>query len=281
MRTTTIELLVVGVVATLMTSLGHGPIAADQVRDGFGPEATTALMQAYLVCIALVVLPLAVSGLQRREALLAARAGEEQFRRSFTESLIGMLLLRRTADGMVVAEVNEVAARQLGARPSQLLGRVWRGGLDAADEERLQDAAERILSRELDSWAAEVRLPGRSTAVGAARGHRRSTGRGRADAERAAGRPHHRAGGAGRLEEERDFTLAVLDSANTLIIVIDHEARIVRFNPAAEKLSGYAVRRGPGPTGLRRSSVPPWAGGSASTCPLRTPDADPDQVEED
>jgi PAS domain S-box-containing protein len=241
MRTTTVELLVAGVVATLMTSLGHGPIAADQVLDSFSPEATTALMQAYLVCLALVVLPLAVSGLQRREALLAARAGEEQFRRSFTDSLIGMLLLRRTPDGLVVVEVNEVAARQFGAVPDELLGRVWRNGLAAADEEQLQVAAERILAREEDSWAAEVRL-----------GHEHQrwarlavTGLDRPGGERMLSvqlvdlTTEREA--LADLEGERDFTQAVLDSANTLIIVIDHEGRAVRFNPAAEKLSGYSL----------------------------------------
>ena len=40
------------------------------------------------------------------------------------------------------------------------------------------------------------------------------------------------------LERERDFTAAVLDTANTLIVVLDEHGRIVRFNPAAEKLSG-------------------------------------------
>jgi PAS domain S-box-containing protein len=241
MRTTTVELLVVGVIATLMTSLGHGPIAADQVKDGLSPEATTALMQAYLVCIALVVLPLAVSGLQRREALLAARAGEEQFRRSFTDSLIGMLLLRRTTDGLVVAEVNDVAARQFGAAPDELLGRVWRNGLAAADEERLREACERILAREQDSWAAEVRLGHEDqgwarlavTALDRPGGERMlSVQLVDLTTEREA---------LADLEGERDFTQAVLDSANTLIIVIDHEGRVVRFNPAAEKLSGYVV----------------------------------------
>jgi PAS domain S-box-containing protein len=197
-------------------------------------------MQAYLVCVALVVLPLAVSGLQRREALLRARAGEEQFRRSFTESLIGMLLLRRTADGLVVAEVNDVAAQQLGTRPDQLLGQVWRDGLEDADQERLQHACDRILSRQQDTWVAEVRLGPQ---------HRRwarlavtaldRPGRERMLSVQLVDLTTEREA-LDDLEAARDFTEAVLDSTNTLIIVIDHEGRVVRFNPAAEHLSGYA-----------------------------------------
>ena len=41
------------------------------------------------------------------------------------------------------------------------------------------------------------------------------------------------------LEDERDFTAAILDTTNTLIIVLDRLGRVVRFNPAAETLSGY------------------------------------------
>ena len=82
------------------------------------------------------------------------------------------------------------------------------------------------------------------------------------------------------LEEERDFTLAVLDSANTLIIVIDHEARIVRFNPAAEKLSGYTADE---VRGRPVSEVVGPALGRRLREHLSAPHshADPDQVEED
>ena len=44
------------------------------------------------------------------------------------------------------------------------------------------------------------------------------------------------------LEHERDFTAAVLDTTNTLIVVLDQHGSIVRFNPAAEKVSGLAPR---------------------------------------
>jgi integral membrane sensor domain MASE1 len=64
-RLVTVELLGAGVVASVMTSLGNGPIAHDLVEDSLHPEVVSALMQAYLVCLALVVLPLALSTRQR------------------------------------------------------------------------------------------------------------------------------------------------------------------------------------------------------------------------
>ena len=69
LRAVTVELLLVGVVTSVATSLGHGPIAHDLVQDGLRPETVTGLVQTYLATIALVVLPLALAGAQRREAL--------------------------------------------------------------------------------------------------------------------------------------------------------------------------------------------------------------------
>jgi PAS domain S-box-containing protein len=41
------------------------------------------------------------------------------------------------------------------------------------------------------------------------------------------------------LERERDFTSAVLSTAGALVVVLDSEGRIVRFNRACERLTGY------------------------------------------
>ena len=43
------------------------------------------------------------------------------------------------------------------------------------------------------------------------------------------------------LREQRDFTNAVLDTAGSLVIVTDREARIERFNRAAEEHTGFAA----------------------------------------
>lgn len=44
-----------------------------------------------------------------------------------------------------------------------------------------------------------------------------------------------------QLSEERNFTNAVLDNAGALIVVLDRAGRIVRFNQACERLSGYIL----------------------------------------
>jgi PAS domain S-box-containing protein len=45
----------------------------------------------------------------------------------------------------------------------------------------------------------------------------------------------------GSLKQERDFTNAVIDTAGALVVVLDPEGHILRFNRAAEQLSGYSL----------------------------------------
>ena len=42
------------------------------------------------------------------------------------------------------------------------------------------------------------------------------------------------------LHSERDFISAVVDTVGSLVVVIDRQARIIRFNRTCEKLTGYA-----------------------------------------
>ena len=46
------------------------------------------------------------------------------------------------------------------------------------------------------------------------------------------------------LKNERDFTAALLDTVGALIVVLDREGRVVRFNHACELVSGFALRHG-------------------------------------
>jgi PAS domain S-box-containing protein len=44
-----------------------------------------------------------------------------------------------------------------------------------------------------------------------------------------------------KLQEERDFNTAILDTAGALVIVLDKEGRIMRFNRACEDITGYST----------------------------------------
>jgi PAS domain S-box-containing protein len=43
------------------------------------------------------------------------------------------------------------------------------------------------------------------------------------------------------IQRERDFIAAVTDAANTLIVVVDRESRVVQFNQAAQTLTGFEL----------------------------------------
>jgi len=43
------------------------------------------------------------------------------------------------------------------------------------------------------------------------------------------------------LHHEQLFVSAILDTSSALILVLDQKGRIIRFNQACEKLSGYTV----------------------------------------
>ncbi len=49
-----------------------------------------------------------------------------------------------------------------------------------------------------------------------------------------------------RLRAEHEFLTAVLDTADALVVVLDPDARIVRFNPACERASGYRAEEAAG-----------------------------------
>jgi diguanylate cyclase (GGDEF)-like protein/PAS domain S-box-containing protein len=44
-----------------------------------------------------------------------------------------------------------------------------------------------------------------------------------------------------QLQKERDFSSAVIDTAGSLVLILDREGRIVRFNQAAEALTGFSI----------------------------------------
>lgn len=43
------------------------------------------------------------------------------------------------------------------------------------------------------------------------------------------------------LEQERDFTAAVLDTVNALVVVLDSQGRIIRFNRNCQQITGYSL----------------------------------------
>jgi PAS domain S-box-containing protein len=172
-------------------------------------------------------------------AAQALRASEERFRSYFELGLIGMTITSPTK-GWV--EVNDEICRILGYERSELLRMTW-AELTHPDD-LTADVAHfnRVLAGETDGYAIDkrfIRKDGRVIdATISVKCLRQANGSvdyfvallqditERKIAERAL-----------RKGEER--MRAVLESALDCIVTIDHQGRVVEFNPAAEKTFGY------------------------------------------
>ena len=109
----TIELLVTCLVAILLTGRGRGPFGNTGPAGAISLELAAPLVQSFILAGALVVLPLTMAVTQRRLALEVLTERERLFRRNFTESMTGMLLLGLRGDRLEIVDANETALQLL------------------------------------------------------------------------------------------------------------------------------------------------------------------------
>ncbi len=148
-RTATLQLFVIALVAVRFTAEGRGPFF-NVAGGGRGPNTISALTDAFLVSSALTILPLAVVVAQRAAAIAEISSREEMFRQGFRQSLLGMMLLRRVGDALRVAEFNDQTAEMLGVSPEQMMDSDW---LDLIGEGIVGERPEPG-----KPWRGEVRL---------------------------------------------------------------------------------------------------------------------------
>lgn len=236
LRTVSYELIVVGVLTTTLTAAGGGPFALS-VRSGITTATTASLVQSFLIVTALVALPLAVAVDQRRVALTRVTQSEELFRKSFSESFVGMLLLHRSPDGLRIRELNQTAADILGGSPEDLEGRLLAPLLRTRTD--LDDVAAHLEQGELAGFREELWLtstPPRRVGV-AISPLSTSDDDPMFSAQMIDITEMHEANA--RLRTEKDFTDAILNTSAALIVVVDVEGEVVGLNPAGERASGY------------------------------------------
>jgi PAS domain S-box-containing protein len=153
-RALALEAVAAGLIVTVLATAGGGPFGSDA---DISARARDALVQLDLVVIALVSLPLALNVSQRRAALREAVAVGETYRRSLTESVIGTLLLRPSAGGLHVLDLNEPAGELLGVRREDLLGRDWAQAL-GPHAGLVVDAAREMTAGRRSGWEHELWL---------------------------------------------------------------------------------------------------------------------------
>jgi diguanylate cyclase (GGDEF)-like protein/PAS domain S-box-containing protein len=148
-RTATWQLFAIAMVAVVFTTEGRGPFfaVAGVLRT---PSTIGALTQVFLISSALILLPLAVVVAQRAAALEEILTREDMFRQGFTQSLLGMMMLRRSGGTLRVAEFNDRSVGMLGMTADQLIDSDW---VEIIREGIVGDGP--VLG---ESWRGEVRL---------------------------------------------------------------------------------------------------------------------------
>ncbi len=230
-RVTAVELVVFATAVTVLTQLGNGPFTG----QGMGQVASAGVAQAYLACTVLLTLPLAVLLHERNRLFDSVQSERRLFRASFTDSLVGQLILRQGPDGLRIDEVNQTASALLDRSPEDLTGR------EVGEVIVVQGAAG--LAGRLDAsgsgWRGQGGVVGRPDARVTIAVSRISAGESGpvwsvqlldVTAEQRA----HR-----QLMEAEKLTSATLDTTACIILVTDLDARIVRMNAATTQMTGY------------------------------------------
>ncbi|GAB3872222.1 sensor histidine kinase [Terrabacter terrigena] len=231
-RTVAVQLLVIGVTAVVMTSLGGGPFAAAAVTGGIRPETVGALTQAFLATAAVTALSLAVASTQRRNALAELRDEAELSRVVLDTAASAIVVVDCTG---TVARLNATAARLMGDSEEALVGRLAADVFPVADRDRVVRTMAGIASgqaplTEEHDWHVEglgvrrlVWTNAYLTDDSGRRTHLVKTGADVTD-ERAA----------------RTFVEAVLEAATaTAIIGMDLDGVVTLFNRGAENVLGW------------------------------------------
>ncbi len=231
------ELAAFSVAVTYLTAEGFGPIGLSYLGGRIDAHGAGALTQGYLVCSAVMSLPLAVAVAQRHNLLSHVTASERLFRRNFTESLVGMVLLRCQGLRLEIIDLNGTAARLLGGNPEDFVGRPLSTVLET--REQLDLITARMLSGHQEGWRAQTGLRNRPEA------------RVNVSLSKLSGSPDitfaaqlhdvtAEYDARSKLEAAEKLTSATLDTTACVIMVTDPRGTIIRVNAATLALTEFS-----------------------------------------
>jgi PAS domain S-box-containing protein len=184
---------------------------------------------------------------RRKAAEEALRESEERYRTSFGQALSGVALV---SPGGQYIRVNRALCAMLGYTEEELLSLNFRDVTVADDVATIEENIKDVLTNGIDSFQMEKRyihkdghLVWALLSVSIVRdAHRRPV---HWVAQVVDTTTRHLAEKALRESEkryhsERDFNAAIFDSAGSLLVVVDGNGTVLRFNRACEELSGYS-----------------------------------------
>jgi len=250
-RMLALELAAFAIVVSLLTAEGRGPFAT-ATADTADALAAGAAAQLFLLCTAVITLPLAVAALQSHLLLDRVRADEHLFRRNFTESLVGMVFLAveevpagasgdeedaETGLDVRIVDLNDTAIRILGGDRDQLIDASLLDLVKLDDD--FGEALEETIAGRRDGWQAEVPLRGRRAGHVTLALSRLSEDSDEmllaaqlldVTAEYEARRS---------LEIAERLTSTTLDTTACIIMMTDLDGTVVRVNQATSEITGY------------------------------------------
>jgi len=232
-RTVTLELLLACLAAILLTVRGRGPFG---VGDQVPPELAGPLVQGYIFATTLVALPLTLAVTQRAQALRTLTERERLFRRNFTESMTGMLLLTLRGDRLEILDANDTALRLLDDGSTPVVGRYLDRLLTRTAV--LRRAARDMVAGQLDGWRGQLALahrPGSQVKVALSP---LTTGEEPTYAAQLLDVTAEYDALARSSAAER-LTSATLDTTRCIILVADMAGTVVRVNQATTAITGF------------------------------------------
>jgi PAS domain S-box-containing protein len=228
------ELIGFALAVTMTTALEAGPVGQSTLSH----DAQGIVVLGYVLTTVLISLPLALTVRQRLSLLARVTADENIFRRNFTESPLGMLLLHDVDGELVVDELNASACSILGASHAALAGRRMSDVLATYD--RAGGGLAALQRGATDTWhghAVALGRPGSRLEVAVAaldwRDGTRIYSAQLLDVTQEHD-AHRRLVAAHRLND------ATLDTTACIILVADATGTIVRVNAATAQITGYA-----------------------------------------
>ena len=235
-HTVTLELLLACLFAIQFTARGRGPFGDVGTDAAIPVELAAPLVQGYILATTLVALPLTLAVTQRAEALRTLTERERLFRRNFTESMTGMVLLTLRGDRLEILDANDTALRLLDDGKTAVMGRYLDRVLTGAAT--LRQISRRMVSGELEGWRGQLSLvhqPGSQVkvAISPLTAGEQATFSAQLLDVTAEYDALARSAAAERL------TSATLDTTRCIILVADMAGTVVRVNQATCAITGF------------------------------------------
>jgi PAS domain S-box-containing protein len=235
-RTVSLELLANAVVTILLTAAGRGPYGGTGAEAAFSLQVGASLVLGYILTIALVALPLTLAVTQRARVLEELAGSERLFRRNFTESLTGMLLLAQRGNRLEIIDANNTARALLDEPGHSVVGRYFDRVLKQPGE--LRGATQTMLEGELDGWRGRVQLahrPGSQVEISISQISTQPEPTFAAQLLDVSALHQSMA----RAQDAEQLATTLLDTARCIMMLTDLDGTVLRVNQATTVLTGF------------------------------------------